>query len=276
MNKPAKRSRARIMAGTAYYRMKRYAAWYLRRTNYANEQQEQPLPYEISTHQSPLLRKLKGVEMSLQYNKIKNLRIAIQSLDGLIVKPGETFSYWKRIGKPTRRKGYVEGMVLFYGSFQSGLGGGLCQLSNLLYWITLHTPLHVIERHRHSYDVFPDAKRTQPFGSGATCAYNYLDLQIYNPTDAHYQLKLNLSKEYLHGCWRATVPKRYNYEIYEKEHHIKQEYWGGYTRHNSIYRRAFNAAGELVEDEYITENHALMMYQPFLEAGEVSARKKRE
>ena len=69
-------------------------------------------------------------------------------------------------------------MVLHYGSFQTGIGGGLCQLSNLIYWMTLHTPLTVTERYRHSFDVFPDSRRTQPFGSGATCSYNYLDLQI--------------------------------------------------------------------------------------------------
>ena len=39
--------------------------------------------------------------------------------------------------------------------------------------MTLHTPLQVTERYRHSYDVFPDADRKLPFGSGATCAYNY-------------------------------------------------------------------------------------------------------
>ena len=45
-------------------------------------------------------------------------------------------------------------MVLHYGSFQTGIGGGLCQLSNLIYWMTLHTPLTVTERYRHSFDVF--------------------------------------------------------------------------------------------------------------------------
>ncbi len=122
--------------------------------------------------------------MWMQYNKIVNLKIAVEKLNGIILFPGETFSYWKLIGKPTRGgKGYVEGMTLFYGGFKPGIGGGLCQLSNLIYWMALHTPLVVTERHRHSYDVFPDSNRTQPFGSGATCVYNYRDLQIFNGTD---------------------------------------------------------------------------------------------
>lgn len=104
--------------------------------------------------------------MVWQENKVTNLKLAVKRLDGLILYPGETFSYWKRIGKPTARKGYKEGMVLFLGQIGGDIGGGLCQLSNLIFWMTLHTPLTVTERYRHSHDVFPDANRTQPFGSG--------------------------------------------------------------------------------------------------------------
>jgi len=266
--KPIKRSRARIMAGTMYYRFRRHLEWRFSRRNYTRTISTSQLPYRVSSHQTPLLRRLRDVDMSLQHNKIINLKIALQKLNGVILQPGETFSYWKLIGKPTKRKGYVEGMILYYGSFKSGIGGGLCQLSNLLYWITLHTPLTVVERHRHSYDVFPDSNRTQPFGSGATCAYNYLDLQIYNATDAPYQLSLHLTDEQLVGEWRCTEPPIYRYEVYEREHRMAQEYWGGYTRSNQIYRRVMNIDRECIADEFVTENKALMMYEPLLEAGD--------
>ena len=45
-------------------------------------------------------------------------------LDGIILRPGETFSYWRLIGKPSRRKGYKEGMVLFLGRIGGDIGGG--------------------------------------------------------------------------------------------------------------------------------------------------------
>lgn len=48
--------------------------------------------------------------MWYQQNKVVNLKIAIKQLDGIVIRPGEIFSYWRLIGKPTRRKGYVEGM----------------------------------------------------------------------------------------------------------------------------------------------------------------------
>ena len=109
--------------------------------------------------------------------------LAAARLDGLTLKPGETLSFWRAVGRPTRRRGYVEGMILRNGRVASGVGGGLCQMTNLLYWMTLHTPLTVTERWRHGYDVFPDSNRTQPFGSGATCAYPHRDLMIRNDTD---------------------------------------------------------------------------------------------
>lgn len=264
--KPKKRSRLRIKAGSYYFKLKRYMKWYFGNVTFANRIIDDHLPHSAASHATPLLRKLKNVDMWLQHNKIKNLQIAIPRLHQVVIAPGETFSYWKLIGNPTKRKGYVEGMVLYYGTFKPGIGGGLCQLSNLIYWITLHTPLIVTERHRHSYDVFPDANRTQPFGSGATCSYNYLDLQIYNPTDQPYQLLVYMDEESLHGEWRTTRKPAHYFEVYERDHRISQEYWGGYVRTNSIYRKKFNLDGELLADEFITGNQALMMYQPLLKA----------
>lgn|GEM_PF-3418889 len=61
------------------------------------------------------------------------------------------------------------------------------------------------------------------------------------------------------------------YEVYEREHLITHEPWGGYVRHNLIHRRVYNNFGEQVGDELVAENHAIMMYQPFLGEGAMSA-----
>jgi vancomycin resistance protein VanW len=65
--------------------------------------------------------------------------------------------------------------------------------------LTLHTPLVVTERHHHGYDVFPDASRTQPFGSGATCFYPYGDLMIRNTTEQAFQLCVRVGTVNLEG-----------------------------------------------------------------------------
>ncbi|WP_310828810.1 VanW family protein [Paenibacillus pedocola] len=262
--KPIRRSRLRLFAGKRYFTWKRYLQWLTRPGKKAKVRMAAPLDYQAASHATPLLRSLRNVDMQLQYNKITNLRLAAGKLDGLLIRPGETFSYWRSIGKPTRRKGYLDGMVLYSGGFRAGTGGGLCQLSNLIYWITLHTPLTVTERHRHSYDVFPDERRTQPFGSGATCAYNYLDLQLKNNTEHTYQLKLHLDDTHLHGEWRCEAEQMYRYEVYEADHVISLEPWGGYIRSNIIRRKVLTRSGALAGDEAVAENHALMMYSPLL------------
>jgi vancomycin resistance protein VanW len=266
VQKPKQRSKLRIFLGKIFYAIKKYLYWNWSKINFAKKF-ESYLPFEIFHHQTLLRRSLKDVEMWMQENKIENLKIAVKKLDGLVIEPGQIFSYWRQIGKPTKKKGYKEGMILHDGSVQAGIGGGLCQLSNLIYWMTLHTPLTVIERWRHGYDVFPDAGRSQPFGSGATCAYPNIDLQIRNTTAQKFQLSLKITDEYLLGAWLSNTDIAFRYEIFEKDHEIKGEWFGGYSRNNKIYRKIFEKeSGKQIGEECITENHALMMYNPLLEA----------
>lgn len=230
------------------------------------KQRGEPLAEVVFEHKTPLLRRLKNVDMYLQHNKVTNLRLAAAKIDGLLIKPGETFSFWRLVGKPAARQGYLEGLVLENGKAGKGVGGGLCQMGNLLYWMALHSPLTVTERWRHSYDVFPDENRTLPFGSGATLAYNYIDLQLRNDSRQTFQLRVWLSETDLHGEIRSDKPCPERFEVFEKEHFIRHEPWGGYSRHNRIFRRIYAVqTGELLREEPVADNHALMMYQPFLE-----------
>jgi len=262
--KPQRRSDLRMRLGTTLFCLRRRVFWYTGGLRFARPRSELELPHLWAEHRTPLFRPLRGEEMALQRNKLTNLRLALARLDGLTLLPGETLSFWRAVGKPTRRKGYVEGMILRNGQVAAGVGGGMCQMTNLIYWMTLHTPLTVTERWRHGYDVFPDCSRTQPFGSGATCFYNYMDLMVRNDTEYTWRLSLRLTDTHLEGEWRADVPSDRRYEVYEKEHYIQGEYWGGFTRHNTLYRRCYTRTGELLADEYVVENHAMMMYDPML------------
>lgn len=263
--KPKKRSALRHALGRTYYGMLRKLMWIKLHKVFAHKRCGDKLPFAYFAHKTVLLRKLKDVDMWLQQNKIVNLRIAATKLNGVILRPGEVFSYWKLVGKPSKGKGYVEGMVLRNGRLMAGTGGGLCQMSNLIFWLTLHTPLTVIERHRHGFDVFPDSNRMQPFGSGATCFYPHGDLMIRNDTQDIYQLSIEVGKEYLEGEWRVSARPQYRYKIVEKNHEMRSEYWGGYSRHNELYQQRFSLEGELLEEKLVVKNSAIMMYSPFLE-----------
>jgi vancomycin resistance protein VanW len=251
--------------GRRYYILKRTYRWYFGAEKWTQHRSELVFPIDVVQHQSILLRKLKAVDMHLQHNKIVNLKLAAAKIDGIVIHPGETFSFWKTVSAPTASKGYLTGLVLQNGKIGAGIGGGLCQMGNLLYWMALHTPLTIAERWRHSYDVFPDEGRTLPFGSGATLAYNYIDLQLRNDTSQPFQIKIWLSATDLHGSIYTTENWPETYEIIETDHQIRHEAWGGYSRHNRLERRISNREGTFLRTELVTENHALMMYQPFLE-----------
>lgn len=265
-SKPIHRSPLRMWLGKRYFIARRYWKWFFGKQHFAKTIQADLLPHLIFQHQTPLLRQLKNLDMHLQYNKIHNLKIAAKNISGIIIQPGETFSFWYLVGNTTKRKGYKTGMMLQNGKIVEGVGGGLCQMSNLIFWMLMHTPLSIKERWRHSFDVFPDNNRTQPFGSGATLSYNYVDLQFKNETEYNFQLNLEITETHLKGAFYANEINQFEYEIEERNHQITGETWGGYMRHNQIFRKTFlKNTQTLIKEEPLIENHAILMYQPFLE-----------
>ncbi len=264
--RPKYRSPLRKWLGKQFFVLRRKWQWYFGSKKLARQRIEAPLTHQIFQHRSPLLRKLKDVDMYLQHNKVVNLQLAANRISGIRIQPGETFSFWYLVGEPTKRKGYLPGMMLSNGQVVSGTGGGLCQMGNLIFWMALHSPLEVSERWRHSYDVFPDVKRSQPFGSGATLAYNYIDLQLTNSTKQNFQIQIWLSDTHLEGGIYSDSPIPHRYVIEERNHQILGEPWGGYSRHNQIFRQVYSIdENHLIQEELVTENHAIMMYQPFLD-----------
>lgn len=242
-------------------RIERYTKWYFSRTKYARIKSSEKLEYRVKKHQSVLIRKLGTSDITLQHNKVKNLQIAHKKIDGIIIRPGEVFSFCKLVGLPTKNKGYLEGMELFFGEARKGVGGGLCQIANLIHWLALHSPLTVIERHHHSFDPFPDENRVLPFGSGATIFYNYVDLQIKNNTPYTFQINLWISEKCLEGELRCDKELDFVYHVFEKEHKfikVEEEYY----RSNEIWRNkiAKFKGGKVLETEVIAKNYALVKY----------------
>jgi vancomycin resistance protein VanW len=264
IHKPIQRSPLRIALGKEYFILKRRMNWIFGTKSWAKQDQQYLQGFCVFQHRSMILRPLKDVDMYLQENKRTNLRLAVEKLNKTTINPNETFSLWKLVGRPTKSKGYLEGLILNQGKIDKGTGGGLCQLGNLLFWIFAHSPLTVIERHRHGFDVFPDINRKVPFGAGATLSYNYIDLQIKNDTPNQFQIKLWLDEKYLHGELISKEKITSEFSIEERNHLMKQQFWGGYSRHNQIVKIEKSEDGEEIES-LLAENHAIMMYNPFLE-----------
>ena len=263
IKKPISRGKLRQVLGKEYFILKRKWNWAFSKETYSKHKSESDYDFSVYKHRSLILRPLKDVDMYLQENKRTNLEIAIQHINHIEIKPNECFSLWKLVGRPTKRKGYLEGLVLKSGKIDRDIGGGLCQLGNLLFWIFAHSPLSVKERYRHGFDVFPDVKRKVPFGAGATLSYNYIDLQIKNETKNSFIVKLWLDETHLNGELLSKEKLNETYRIEERNHEIKQQYWGGYSRHNQIVKITTSEHTET--EKLLVENHAVMMYNPFLE-----------
>lgn len=213
----------------------------------------------VARHQSVLRRKLGDSSPRLQEQKIINLKQAIKKLNGVVIEPGDVFSLWKIIGKPKYQDGYVDGMLLSNGKIVEGLGGGLCQLSNFLYWIFLHAPIETVERYHHSMDVFPDSGRTLPFGSGATILYNFIDLKVKNRSRYPLQLKIWLTDRHLKGqiLSPTSIPEKFH--ILEKEHCFVKK-GKQYFRYNEIFRET-KVQGKVKKIDKVATNFAPVLYR---------------
>lgn len=213
----------------------------------------------VARHQSVLRRKLGHSDLRLQEQKIINLQQAIQRLNGVVIEPNHIFSLWKIIGKPKYEDGYVDGMLLSDGEIIEGIGGGLCQLSNFLYWIFLHTPVETVERYHHAMDVFPDSGRTLPFGGGATILYNFIDLKVKNISTHPLQVRLWLTDTHLKGQILSSHPIPEKVHVFEQNHFFIRR-GGQYFRYNEIYRE-IRIGGKLKKIEKVTTNFAPVLYE---------------
>jgi len=235
--------------------------WGVGSKKYATSKLSEPLPIKVYRHKSLIRRTLGSVDPRLQENKAVNLSIAAPFVDGIIIKPGETFSFWKLVGRCTIAKGYKEGLVIRDGKPNQGVGGGMCQLSNLIHWMILHSPLTIVEHHHHNQvDMFPDFGRTIPFGSGTSIMYNYLDYQFTNNTTETFQLLVSVEAEYLCGEIKATKSFDYVIHVVEEDmYFIRKE--NKLYRHNKVYRNKVDKhTGNIVGHKLLLENLSKVMY----------------
>jgi vancomycin resistance protein VanW len=244
------------------HRARRRVAWLRSGAAWAERRAAEPLAFRAKKHGSLLMRELSADEMVLQRNKVVNLRLASAHVDRLLIRPGETFSFNKVVGNCTPRKGYVEGMRLSNGEAISGVGGGICQLANLLHWMFLHSPLTVVERSEHSFDPFPDKGRVLPWGVGCSIVYNYVDLVVRNDTSSTFQLLVHVGERHLRGELRVDRAPTQSYRV-EARGEAFLRYDGQVFRVNEIWRTARDRrTGEVVRDELLKRNCALVKYLP--------------
>jgi len=245
----------------AWHRLRRWISWQLDRRPQARRHPER-LPCLVKRHSSRLIKRLGDTDLQLQRNKVKNLAIIAPLLDGVRIAPGEVFSFYRIVGKPTRARGFLPGVELSRGRARAGVGGGICQMANMLHWLVLHSPLTVSERSNHSFDPFPDHQRSIPFGSGCAVFYNYVDLCVRNDTRETFQFRIWLTDSDLCGELRSGREIADTYTIFEKHHRFLRKH-GEFWRTNELWRRVMERrTGRHRHDELLKKNLVRVMYTP--------------
>lgn len=133
----------------------------------------------------------------LYENKLHNIRVAAQEINQVIIKPNQVFSFWDVLGEPTVKRNYKIGRNIINGKLVQDVGGGLCQVSGILYYLSLQCGLMILERYNHSTDIYTEEERFTPLGSDATIVFGYKDLRFQNPFSCPIQFEFDVTGDEL-------------------------------------------------------------------------------
>ena len=143
-------------------------------------------------------------------NRATNLRLACEALDGLILYPGDQFSYNATLGERTPEKGYKEAAAYSGNETVQSYGGGICQPSSALYYCTLMADLEIVQRHCHTF-----ASSYVPMGMDATVDWSGPDLKFRNNTN--YPIRIDAEAD--GGTVTISLVG-----TDEKDYYVKMEY----------------------------------------------------
>jgi vancomycin resistance protein YoaR len=110
-------------------------------------------------------------------NRVHNVQLVAQLIDGALIAPGETFSFNATTGERTPEKGFLEAPVIINGELQTGIGGGVCQVSTTVFNAAFEAGLPITARTNHALYI-----SHYPQGRDATVNYPDTDLRFVNDT----------------------------------------------------------------------------------------------
>jgi vancomycin resistance protein YoaR len=127
-----------------------------------------------------------------------NVALTAARLSGILIAPGETFSFNQAVGDISLATGYQTAYIIKDGRTVLGDGGGVCQDSTTVFRAALDAGLPIMERHAHSYRV-AYYEQNSPVGVDATVYAPSTDLKFKNDTSGHIlvQARANTGTNYL-------------------------------------------------------------------------------
>ncbi|MFZ5626399.1 MAG: VanW family protein [Bacillota bacterium] len=117
-----------------------------------------------------------------------NVMVAANAVNGVLLAPGQVFSFNKIVGPRSKEAGYRDAPVIINNELVPGVGGGVCQVSTTLYNSVLLAGLEIVERTNHSIPV-----KYVPVGRDATVTYGGLDFKFRNNRNHWLYLKSQIA-----------------------------------------------------------------------------------
>lgn len=207
-------------------------------------------------------------------NRINNLQLACAALDGLVLNPGQTFSYNETLGERTTAKGYKSAPAYSGLNLVNAVGGGICQVSSTLYCATLMADLETVERSDHGFTVSyidygmdaavnwggPDLKfknnTNYPIKLKAEAANGYVTIQILGTDEKDYYIEMSYSITNVYEP--ETEYKEYkedNAEGYKDGDVLQKGVTGYFVR---TYKNKYDkVTGQLISKDYVTSSRYL-------------------
>lgn len=129
-------------------------------------------------------------------NKLHNIILASKRINSYVLEPNQIFSFFKVVGNPNQD--FKKSRTLVNGQLVEENGGGMCQVSGIIYQISLIAGLEILERHNHSVDIYTNETRFAPLGCDATIVYGYKDLRIKNNLPFPVRFKIEIKENFIH------------------------------------------------------------------------------
>ncbi|WP_066496676.1 VanW family protein [Abyssisolibacter fermentans] len=226
---------------------------------FAKNKMENELEYCVHKISQQMINYNSGYDLIYQKNKAHNLKILCSSMTDTIIYPGEVFSFWLLAKDADKEKPYKDGLILIDGEIKPSYGGGLCQMSNILYELFLHSPLTILERHTHKTKSFPPHEG-EILGIDATVSEGYIDLKVKNETNHMFQVLTSTTGKDLVTELKCNFDinqkvKLYNknlsYEVIEKDIHESVD----------VYKKVIDLNGTVLSDDFLYRNTCIIGYE---------------
>jgi len=236
-----------------------YLKMYLDKNKYCKQIIKEELPYSLLVCKDKTINTETGYSMEYQYNKIFNLKLASKQINHILIKPNETFSLYMRLKNADKKEKYKKGLISVRGEVEFVEGGGMCQLSNLLFQVFLNSPLTIIERHTHKMKEFPDPMKDSLKGIDSTIAEGWLDLKVRNDTDNVFQICITFDDEYIYGSLKSENKIDSTYKIINRNlKYVRNE--SKIYEYVDVYRQEIKGDGK-VEEEKLYTNKTQIGYE---------------